>query len=407
MNDLLFHQYNLSSVVQNQERNMASEIDGLPESRLLNTPVDDLCNYFAEKYSIEPPEINEAGIQADYSDAKVDVSRRFEYAVFDSSQPAYVTGTKLTFYVPFDGDSNLFKCRPATFNSSPPRAEVRDGEVLMVYEQTTSEADKIETEFKRDLENLKSYLGWIKRDVTPFNAAVRDKAKQRIEARRQKLLNDRGLVEKIGFPLRRREGAPQTFAAPRVKRKIAPRLPPASTAAFTPEPALEMEEYEHILSVVSNMVLVMERSPHAFIGMNEEDLRQHFLVQLNGQYEGQATGETFNFQGKTDILIRVEGKNIFVAECKFWEGPKSLARAIEQLLGYASWRDTKTALLIFNRGGNLTSVLGRIPEAVKVHSSFKRELSHGSETGFRYILHHRDDPSRELVLTILVFEIPI
>jgi hypothetical protein len=40
--------------------------------------------------------------------------------------------------------------------------------------------------------------------------------------------------------------------------------------------------------------------------MREEDLRQHFLVQLNGQYEGQATGETFNFQGKTDILIRAE-----------------------------------------------------------------------------------------------------
>jgi hypothetical protein len=28
----------------------------------------------------------------------------------------------------------------------------------------------------------------------------------------------------------------------------------------------------------------------------------HFLVQLNGQYEGQATGETFNFEGKTDMI---------------------------------------------------------------------------------------------------------
>ena len=27
--------------------------------------------------------------------------------------------------------------------------------------------------------------------------------------------------------------------------------------------------------------------------MKEEDLRQHFLVQLNGQYDGEATGETF------------------------------------------------------------------------------------------------------------------
>ena len=56
------------------------------------------------------------------------------------------------------------------------------------------------------------------------------------------------------------------------------------------------------------MAQVMERSPSAFSTMDEESLRSHFLVQLNGHYEGQATGETFNYEGKTDILIRSEGK---------------------------------------------------------------------------------------------------
>lgn len=91
---------------------------------------------------------------------------------------------------------------------------------------------------------------------------------------------------------------------------------------YRPEPTLTMDEYEHILSVISNMV--MERRASAFRTMGEEDLRQHFLVQLNGQYEGQATGETFNYEGKTDILIRADGKNIFIAECKFWTGPAGL-----------------------------------------------------------------------------------
>jgi hypothetical protein len=43
-----------------------------------------------------------------------------------------------------------------------------------------------------------------------------------------------------------------------------------------------MSEYEEILRIISNMVAVMERSPKAFRTMEEEDLRQHFLVQLNG-----------------------------------------------------------------------------------------------------------------------------
>ena len=117
-----------------------------------------------------------------------------------------------------------------------------------------------------------------------------------------------------------------------------------------------MDDYEYILSVLSNMVIVMERSPRAFRDMSEEDLRTHFLVPLNGHYEGQATGETFNYEGKTDILIRVDGRNIFIAECKFWTGPKGLTKALDQLLGYTSWRDTKAALLIFNRGRNMSTV---------------------------------------------------
>ena len=83
-----------------------------------------------------------------------------------------------------------------------------------------------------------------------------------------------------------------------------------------------MSEYEEILRMMQSMAQVMELSPHVFETLGEEDLRTHFLVALNGQYEGQATGETFNFQGKTDILIRADGRNVFIAECKFWSGGK-------------------------------------------------------------------------------------
>jgi len=140
--------------------------------------------------------------------------------------------------------------------------------------------------------------------------------------------------------------------------------------------------------------------------MNEEDLRQHFLVQLNGHYEGQATGETFNYQGKTDILIRVEDKNIFIAECKLWKGAAALTAAIGQLLGYATWRDTKTALLIFNRNRNFSAVVEQIPELVRSHPNFKRQQPYSLDTAFRCALAQQDDPSRELILTTLAFDVP-
>jgi DNA-binding response OmpR family regulator len=169
---------------------------------------------------------------------------------------------------------------------------------------------------------------------------------------------------------------------------------------------LSITEYDHILQIVHNMGEVMERSPNAFKEMGEEDLRQHFLVQLNGQFAGRATGETFNYTGKTDILIRVNGKNIFIAECKFWTGPKGFASTIDQLLGYINWRDTKTAILLFNRNRNFSYVLSKIPDLVKSHPCFKRQIGVAEETVFRYVFKRPDDPQREFRLAILAFDIP-
>ena len=259
-----------------------------------------------------------------------------------------------------------------------------------------------------DLENIQQYLGWIAADVMTFNDSLPDKVRESVTRRREKLLADRGLVENLGYRLRVRQDAPKTYAIPARRRKPPIARPqPKETETFEPEPELLMEEYEHILRILQNMVEVIERSPAAFSEMEEEDLRQHFLVQLNGHYEGQASGETFNMEGKTDILIRVDGKNVFIAECKFWHGPKTLSDSVDQLLGYTTWRDTKTAILIFNRAKNLSRVLTKIPAVMKAHLSYVREVEVAGETAFRFVLAHKDDPHREIIVTVLVFEVPV
>ena len=406
MTDLLFHKLDLSSVLTAQEKTLSKEIGSLDEERVLNTSPDDLCDYFVRKYNVEPIVIDESGITVDYGDAQVDVSNRFEYAVFDRSAPSFVAGTRFTFSVPFSGDPDLFKFRPSTISSNPPRGVIRNGHLVLSYDLTPQDAQGIQDGFERDMENVKKYVNWVSGDVAQFNSTIRMTVTQQIEARREKLLRDRGIVENLGFPLKRRVGVSTTYISPQVKRRIVPQLPPISAKPYRPDPTLDMAEYEHILSVISNMVIVMERSPKAFRDMGEEDLRQHFLVQLNGQYEGQATGETFNYEGKTDILIRTEGRNIFIAECKFWVGASGLNEALDQLLGYTSWRDTKAALMIFNRDTAMTTVTKRIPEVVRQHPKCKSEHDYNSETGFRYVFSHRDDPARELTLTVLVFDVP-
>jgi hypothetical protein len=229
-----------------------------------------------------------------------------------------------------------------------------------------------------------------------------------LQGRKSKLLQDNELADALGFPVRLRTGAPDSFKVPVVRKKL-PGVQPAPVGHVPrADPYLETDAYESILQTIGSMARVMELNPKAFAEMDEESLRFVLLVPLNIHYEGQATGETFNYQGKTDIIIKVGGRNIFIAECLVWNGPEYFRRKIDQLLDrYASWRDTKTALIIFNRNRNLSIVLSQIPDLVKGHPNFKREVpSYKNETGFRFVLHHRDDKNRELTLTVLVFEVP-
>jgi hypothetical protein len=250
------------------------------------------------------------------------------------------------------------------------------------------------------------YLEWQKTSFDGFNDKLAATARALIQGRKDKLLRDQNLVAELGIPLKRNPAAQSTYAAPEVKRKLSPKLPPVTKGTFKPEPALEENEYQHILDVMESMVRVMERSPKVFHDIDEEALRTHFLVQLNGHYEGQATGETFNFEGKTDILVRSGDRNVFIAECKFWNGPATLSATIDQLLRYMSWRDSKAAILLFNRKKDFSKVLSAIPEIVKAHPNFQKDEGKRGESRFRYALRNRDDPAKILHLTVIAFDIP-
>ena len=406
MTEVLFHAYNLRGTLENHTRNLVNEANSMSENKVLNTPQEDLIEYLVEKHRIPPVAIDESGIGTDYGDTQIDISGNPRYAVFDRSRLFHVIGTRVSFYVPFTGDPDLFRCKPSTSSLSPPQAVIKPNELIFTYDRTKERTSEIKGEFERDFEQTRVHIERVNTEVEKLNAALSETAKQQLTTRREKLLQDRNLVENLGFPLRRTQKPPSTFVAPDVERRITPQRPRTSSEPFSPEPALDTDNYEYILSVLSNMVTVMERSPRAFKDMGEEDLRTHFLVHLNGHYEGQATGETFNYTGKTDILIRAKDKNIFIAECKFWTGPAGLTKALNQLLSYTAWRDTKTALLIFNRDRNMSTVLKGVAETVRGHQNCKREQHRNSETEFRYVFGHRDDANRELTVTILVFDVP-
>ena len=408
----LFGLQDISVYLDDQKRNLIEEIASLAEEQALKTGHSTLCDHFVYWGTIHPPTIDKNNIRISSEEVRVAARRDPDCPTEDRSQPYfgvgnYGVGTKITCFVPYDGNRRLLLCKPSKHRlDGGLQAERHDNEIVFTYCRAAQEISEIEDAFQQDLNKLQQYLDLVAADAARHNDALVQLVEQLVTARREKVLADRELVESLGFPLKPRTDTLTTYTAPAVKRRFAPRLPQVSAQPYRPEPALDMDEYEHILSVLTSMVSVIERSPQHFADVREEILRSHFLVQLNGHYEGQATGETFNNEGKTDILVRAEDRNVFIAECKFWSGPAAMSKAIDQLLGYTCWRDTKIALLMFNRNKNMTMMLKTVQETLENHPNFKTRVDYPSETGFRCVFTHRDDPNREITLTTLVFDVP-
>jgi len=191
------------------------------------------------------------------------------------------------------------------------------------------------------------------------------------------------------------------------KPRDSPVCRPAATAEkYAPDPLLDEKEYEFTLSMLRSMSLVIERNPNSFQSLEEEAIRDHFLVQLNGHYKGSATGETFNRSGKTDILIRVHDRNIFIAECKFWDGQKKFGEAIDQLLGYLTWRDCKCALVIFNRSKDSAGVRQKMHEVMTQRPEYRKAVSSSIDGDSRYAYVKPSEPGHEITVSTQLFDVP-
>jgi len=385
-----------------------SEINGLDNEYVLKASVTELEEYFLDKTRIEPLVLHSEDYYIENQSGKqIDVSHDFNRAVFPGER-VHVPGTQVDIAVPYEGDSGLWKIRPSTFTlSGYPEIEVRDSTILLSFSfpDDSADSDRLKKQIESQINSLADAVNNLKKDVENHNKSVLGVIRSTIDTKRQRALAATNAVANLGIPVRRKENKPD-FTLPVKRRKIPIHRPAVATEKYEPEPVLDEKEYNHILSILRSMSMVIERCPLAFSTLDEEAIRTHFLLQLNGHYEGDATGETFNASGKTDILIRAGDRNVFIAECKFWRGPKAFSEAVDQLLGYLSWRDSKCALLIFNKNKDSSTVRGKMHEIMTNRPEYKKTISHKADGDSSYIFVKESDPGREIMITTQLFDIP-
>ena len=168
-----------------------------------------------------------------------------------------------------------------------------------------------------------------------------------------------------------------------------------------------INEYERALEVIRTAMISQCQTPIQLAKHDEDSYRKIIGNALRIIYKGQVTFESLNRKGKTDILLKINNKNVLIAECKIWSKDEDFNGAINQLLDrYLEWRDDEVVLIVFCRNNSLTEVLSKIKEITEKHNKHNQTLDCAEESEFRFLFRHPEDNNRNLILSVMAFKIP-
>jgi hypothetical protein len=380
---------------------LEQEIYAEAAAKLLGFNEDQYIEYLVSKYAQEPLDIH-------FDNAEVSSEERYVqgWDWFDQTRKTYLKQV-ITYHIPFSGDFQLLHFRPSTWIAWSMPVDIEGQNISIGIVDNNNDPKEVKNEFDQIKEKIKTNLDHLNHDIASFNSNLAQRAREILAPRRKDLSAQQNVLTSLGVPIRKSGSVPATFSVPTARKKVfAKPISSASPALNAPTPMLDEAIYQDILQTIYDMGKVFERLPSTYSGKDEESLRDHLILQLEPRFEGSTTGETFNKTGKTDILIRYQKGNVFVAECKFGGGKAKHHETIDQLLSYLTWRDSKTAIIYFVRNKEMMPVLNEIRTQTPSHRCFVKSTTEKDPSWQLFELHLPNDPGCKIKLSILAFHIP-
>lgn len=399
----LFASGELRLFLRSLVENASKRLENTPEDEILARSEDDLTNELVQTASLAPLSIGPDPVDGNVTETTVEDRFGLPYG------GGNLRALRVSATYEFDGDPRLLRYRPSTWLMTNVEADLGAGKIIVsaIHPGLNVAPEDAKSSLDSEIGKIRTNASQASEDAKRHNEALPGELGRLVHQRKDRIQKRRDLAGALGFPLERRKDAPRAVPLTRKPMGVA-RQRTAHRVPYKDEPTLTSAQYEDALAVVKATLRAMERTPSVASGLPEENLRDQILVQLNGTFEGGATGETFVQRGKTDILVVADDRHVFVGECKWWAGQKGCSEALDQLLSYLPWRDEKAALLLFIDRKDASAVIEKAEEAVRTHPAFKRVgASSGDPTSRRnFVLGSPEDGDREIQLAVLFAVLP-
>ena len=399
---------------------LEGEIVSFADEKIVNCDVDEWTEYLTEKYRVEP-----ISFYVDYatrSIQKTQIKRNNPWGhfgdVYGEPQFYMVDGCNIDYKVPFSGDDVLLKCTPSTyimtsfeiFGFQKP-SNTNYGFITIRLSYTNQEMkgfgdnleEKVNSDFRNQFSSFEKMSGYANDDIRSYNENLTSNVQQLLNKRREKADVFFSFSKALKIPLNLNSSSPNLTPIP-LKKPHRANLNEPKPHAQEQQFYIDDSDFENIIKIIHLCGTALEESAKTFNQFNEEALRDYIKGMLSSHYENTVTGETFRRVGKTDIQIQREDKAAFIAECKVWHGIKLFSDAIEQLFCYATWKDTKLSLIIFNKENkNFAGVQQQIQSWLKENCKSCKQWNSNIWDCVKY----REDTGRDVRLAVALYDISI
>ncbi len=403
----LFFEPDLDSQLRNCANQVSSFVQKIPEDQFLISKDGDIVENIVPQLEVKPLELQLDAITTDQNETQVDVSgdpmRDFR---LDDYGPFLMPGTLVEVDIPYTGDEWIFRYSTNPFTTVFPQADIIQGKIrISISLPHDVEKERFKEMYDEELRLIRDCVERSTKQVSAFNQNLPELIRQTVASRRERLARHENIAKLLDIPVTAKKNAPQVSPIPIAVHSPKP-LPVPPKSGLRPEPGIKDETYEEILHFIRHQGRTFERTPGTFAVHDEEGLRDIILAQLNGQFEGKAAGEVFREKGKTDICIEQDDRAAFVGECKLWKGSGSVTKALNQLMGYLTWRDSKAALIVFNsKNKNFSKIVEELPGTLNYHSLFVSDLPCNERGEWRVVMRSAEDEGRRVTVHVFVFDL--
>lgn len=190
----LFREHRLDHLLRQQGASFDEEVRSISLEKISEPELND---QLLSKYSLTVPVLDDKNIDIDAHEATVTVHAGHSRLAFRDG-PVQVPGLSITVKIPFSGKAELFKCQPSTYSpSGTPEATIENDNLVMHYETTEKDPEKIKGLWKSDISVIQQNLGWVAKDVEQYNNSLRNSIQTALAKRKQDAESNKSLIDKL------------------------------------------------------------------------------------------------------------------------------------------------------------------------------------------------------------------